>query len=97
LRRFFAATTVFRRFYDALPADPFGSVGGADAEDPSIAMAREGWVRATTGPWSTPLADALRVTAAIHAAVCDAAGNDSLWARATDGSGEPPSEATQVD
>lgn len=74
LRAFFAATTMFRPYYDDLPADPL-----APGDDPAIPLAQAGWGRALHGPWSEPLHDALARTAQISEAVDGAAGPESLW------------------
>ena len=77
LRELLAATTNFRKYYDALSDDPLH-----DDNDPAAQIARCGWDRAKTGTWATPLQDALRMTALIAAAVTAVAPADSLWARA---------------
>lgn len=77
LRELLAATTKFRKYYDALSDDPLH-----DPNDPAAQIARRGWDRAKTGAWATPLQDALRMTALIAAAVTAVAPADSLWARA---------------
>jgi len=74
MRAFFAATTVFRRYYDQLPADPLG-----DGDDPAIEIAREAWDRANRGPWAKPLDDALRRTAMIADVMRDIADVASIW------------------
>ena len=74
LRQFFASTTDARRYYDALPDN---SLSGDD--DPATEMAAAGFQRATNGPWSDFLTDALRATAAIATAVRTFADSDSLW------------------
>ncbi len=79
LRGFFAPTTDFRSFWDALPADPL-----ADRADPSVVLAIAGLRRVATPPWGPTLEDALAATAAIVATA-------SRWAAAT--SGEPTSLA----
>lgn len=76
LRELLAATTNFRKYYDALPDDP---LHGDD--DPAAEIARCGWDRARSGPWSLPLKNALRMTAQIAAAVKGIAPADSLWSR----------------
>lgn len=76
LRALFGTTTVFRLYYDALPADPL--VGD---DDPALPLAREAFVRATEGPWAEHLEDALRRTAEVHRAVSAIAPADSLWSR----------------
>jgi hypothetical protein len=77
LRELLAATTNFRKYYDALAEDPLH-----DQDDPATQIARCGWDRAKTGTWAAPLQDALRMTALIAAAVTAVAPADSLWARA---------------
>lgn len=76
MRSFFVATTVFRAYYDRLPADPL-----ADVSDPAVAIAREAWTRANASPWSEPLNDALLRTAMIREIVHDIASPESLWHR----------------
>jgi hypothetical protein len=82
LRSFFAATTMFRSYYDRLPAEPLATgknVADDAAEEPAIAMAQAGWQRAKHGPWSAPLDEALRRTAHIARALRGATTEDSLW------------------
>lgn len=74
LRALFASTTMFRPYYDALPANPL-----AEADDPAIAMARAAWDRAKHGPWVDAIEDALRRTADIAKALDGVAPQDSLW------------------
>lgn len=74
MRAFFAATTMFRPYYDRLPGDPL-----ADGDDPAIDLARSGWRRAADGPWSEPLRDALRRTTRIAEALRGVAPPGSLW------------------
>lgn len=74
LRAFFASTTVFCAYYDALPADPI-----AEGDDPAIPMARAAWERANAGAWAEPLEEALSRTAQIAAALRGVACGDSLW------------------
>jgi len=74
LRSFFASTTMFRAYYDRLPADPL--VAG---DDPAIEMARAAWERAQLGPWAAPLRDALERTAQIARALLGATTEVSLW------------------
>jgi hypothetical protein len=74
MRSFFAATTVFRSYYDSLPAEPLGA-----GEDPAIALAQAGWERAHSGPWGAVLLDALRRSAQIAVALRGVAPADSLW------------------
>jgi hypothetical protein len=57
LREFFAVTTDWRPYWDALPLDPLGP-----GEDPAIPVAREAFERATEGPWAKPLLAALGMT-----------------------------------
>lgn len=82
LRQFFAATTMFRRYYDDLPTD---AMEGDD--DPAVPIARRGLQRAHSGPWSSILQLALLRTRTIAECVLAAADEDSLWATyRTDGS-----------
>lgn len=74
MRAFFASTTMFRAYYDALPADPL-----AEGDDPAIAMARAAWEQANNGPWGETLRDALNRTAQIARALDGVAPVDSLW------------------
>lgn len=75
LRVFFAVTTDWRPYYDALPADPL-----APGDDPAIERARAAWVEATEGPWAAAIADGLRATAAVARAVRPFATDEDLWA-----------------
>ncbi|MFO1000704.1 MAG: hypothetical protein U0936_10210 [Planctomycetaceae bacterium] len=74
MRSFYASTTMFRRYYDLLPADPLG-----DGDDPAIQIAREAWERANIGPWAKPLDDALRRTAMIADVIKNISDVTSLW------------------
>jgi hypothetical protein len=74
LREFFATTTDFREYYDRLPADPL-----ADQSDAATRIASEAWTRATEGPWSKPLAEALERTSEIATIIKTVAGQKSLW------------------
>lgn len=60
LRGFLAATTVFRRYYDALPEDPL-----ADGEDPAIRRARAGYATGQSAPFAPHVQRALEATAGI--------------------------------
>ncbi|MDP6945057.1 MAG: hypothetical protein QF464_12980 [Myxococcota bacterium] len=82
LRRLLAVTTEWRGAYDALPDDPLADRAANETEDgaeEATRLAREGWVVATTGPWSKPLAEALCATAAIARAAAPFASGESLW------------------
>jgi hypothetical protein len=74
MRSFFAATTMFRSYYDRLPAEPL-----AAGEDPAIAQAKVGWERAHDGPWAAALLEALDRTAQISRALHGLTMEDSLW------------------
>ena len=74
MRSFFASTTMFRSYYDRLPADPL-----AAGDDPAIALALPGWDRATSGPWAPALDDALRRSAHIAQALHGVTKEGSLW------------------
>jgi hypothetical protein len=76
LREVLAVTTDWRAYYDALPADPL-----ADDGDPAAPLARQGWRRATEGPWAAALQAALEATAAVARAAAPFAAAGSLWAR----------------
>lgn len=90
LRRFMAATTNFRSYYDGLPPEPLQEDG-----DPAVPIAQAAWQPAQHGPWSKPLHTALRLTAEIARLVQDHADASSLWRldggdrRASDGMGGP--------
>lgn len=74
LRQFFAATTNFRKYYDQLPADPLVSDG-----DSAVEAAVTGMERATTGPWSAAIREALESTQQISEIVKSVASKTSLW------------------
>jgi AcrR family transcriptional regulator len=74
LRSFMAVTTVWRKYYDALPRDPLAP--GADA---AIALARAGLERARRSPYRDILHAALTATAALADALRDWAQEESLW------------------
>lgn len=75
LREFFAVTTDWRPYWDALPADPL-----ADGEDPAISLAREAYRRSQLEPTVTALSLALEQTARIAAVMQQLAlPPDSLW------------------
>ena len=75
LRRFFAVTTDWRPYYDALPADPM-----ADGGDPAVALARSGLSRAAVAPWASALDRAMKRTADILAIVRPLAAPDHTCA-----------------
>ncbi len=74
MRLFFASTTMFRTYFDSLPAQPL-----ADGDDPAIPLAQAAWERANHGPWAVPLKDALVRTAMIARALAGVTTKDSLW------------------
>ncbi len=80
LRPFFAATTVFRKYYDALPDNPLG-----DEPDPAIQLAVVAWERSRIEPWAAAIDSALRMTADIARTVINIAPPDSLWSTAIAG------------
>ncbi len=86
MRSFFASTTMFREYYDRLPAEPL-----ATDDDPAIALAKVGWERARNGPWATALGEALRRTAQIASALHGLTTKDSLWHE----QGTPPKSAAR--
>jgi hypothetical protein len=69
LRAFFAPTTDYRAFYDALPEDALPNVSlPGDAQRPEVVevlLARRAAARAGRAPWGPHLEDALTATAAI--------------------------------
>jgi hypothetical protein len=76
MRDFFASTTMFRAYYDALPADPL-----AEGDDPAIAMAQAALERTNSGTWGQALREALDRTAQIARALDGIAPEISLWRR----------------
>ncbi len=77
LREFFAVTTDFRPYWDALPLDPL-----APGDDPAIPLAREAFARARRGPWAPTLERALERTREIAALVRSLESSlpeESLW------------------
>jgi len=78
MRSFFAATTMFRSYYDRLPAEPLAA-GDDEQEAPAIARAQAGWQRAQDGPWAAALDEALRRSAQIARALDGVTTRDSLW------------------
>ncbi len=77
MRSFFASTTMFRQYFDALPEKPLEYCG-----DPAIEIARAAWQRANEGPWAEVLRAALQRTAMIAAALQGIVTSDSLWDKA---------------
>ncbi|MDA1055294.1 MAG: hypothetical protein O3C40_33150 [Planctomycetota bacterium] len=80
LREFFAATTVFRSYYDGLPKSPLEDDG-----DPAVALALLAWQRAHTEPWAEPLDRALRMTSEVALILRSIAPPDSIWSKAAAG------------
>lgn len=81
LRRFFAVTTDWRPYYDALGPDPLAELPGANGgPDPAIPLARAGLARADGAPWAGPIQRALARTAALARIVRPLCGPDLLWA-----------------
>jgi hypothetical protein len=78
MRAFFAATTMFRAYYDRLPADPLAP-SDDEPDGPAIARAQAGWQRAKEGPWAAALDEALRRSAQIARALHGVTTRDSLW------------------
>ncbi len=74
LRAFFAVTTDWRPYYDALPADPL-----APGDDPAIPLAVAAYARARQAPWAQPLREALEATAHIVRVVRGFAAGPSLY------------------
>ena len=76
LREFFAATTVFRKYYDQLPKCPLELDG-----DPAVELAKLAWQRSRTATWAQPLDQALRMTADVARLLRGVAPPDSLWSK----------------
>lgn len=93
LRAFFAVTTDWRPYWDAMPIDTLRTTlctttlvtttlvttthAGAD---PAIPIARAAFERARSGPWASALRKALEATAALAAVVrATQPASDSLW------------------
>jgi hypothetical protein len=74
MRSFFASTTMFRSYYDRLPAEPL-----AAGDDPAIELAMAGWERARHGPWAAVLLEALDRTAQIARVLHGLTTDESLW------------------
>lgn len=74
MRSFFASTTVFRGYYDQLPAEPL-----APCEDPAVELALPAWQRAKQGAWAAAIDEALRKTADIRLLIQGQAPESSLW------------------
>ena len=83
LRGFFAVTTDWRPYFDALAADPFAPNPGFADDETSIALALAAWDRAVNDPWREPLQAALRATAVIARASAPFARDPSLWAHSS--------------
>ncbi|MBZ0237117.1 MAG: YkgJ family cysteine cluster protein, partial [Deltaproteobacteria bacterium] len=73
LAAFFAPTTDYRAFWDALPADPL-----ADRTDRSVVHAIAGLRRVAHPPWGPAVEDALAATASIVATASRFAAEGSL-------------------
>jgi hypothetical protein len=76
LRDFFAVTTEWRPYWDALPPDPM-----AQCEDPALPIARRGLSEAERPPFSEVITRALEDTALLASIARRNAPEDSLWAR----------------
>jgi len=74
LRSFFAVTTEWRDYWNALPADPL-----AACDDPALPLARRALGEADRAPWSEVLARALEDTAALASIARRSAPDTSLW------------------
>ncbi|MGC4086339.1 MAG: YkgJ family cysteine cluster protein [Polyangiaceae bacterium] len=74
LRDFFAVTTEWRSYWDALPADPL-----AACDDPALPIARRGSQEAERAPWAEVLTRAFEDTAALASIARRNAGQESLW------------------
>jgi hypothetical protein len=76
LREFFAATTVFRKYYDQLPKHPLEFDG-----DPAVGLARPAWERSRDATWAEPLDRALGMTFEFARLLDGVAPADSLWSK----------------
>ena len=74
LRHFFAVTTEWRPYWDALPEDPL-----AHSDDPALPIARRALARAGQPPFAAVLDDALQRTAEIADLVRGLSPADSLF------------------
>jgi hypothetical protein len=77
LREFFAVTTEWREYWDALPSDPLAE--NTERPDPALPIARRALEAAERSPFREVLAEALQRTARIAEIVRDQAEPDSLW------------------
>ena len=77
LRDFFAATTVFRAYYDQIP-----NYALEDDGDPAVKLALVAWQRARSAPWAEPLDRALRLTRDIADLLQNVAPTNSIWSKA---------------
>ncbi len=91
MRRFFAATTMFRAYYDQLPANPLAA-SEEKPDDPAIPLAVAGWERAKHGDWGAAIDDALKRTAEIARVLRGVRVEGTLW----DGAGELTTEPTEI-
>ena len=74
MRSFFASTTVFRRYYDQIPADPLG-----DSDDPASEIARTAMDYAIQSTWAQHLDDALKRTAIVAGVLEGIIDEKSIW------------------
>jgi hypothetical protein len=74
LRDFFAVTTEWRPYWEALPSDPI-----APSDDPAVPLARAALARADAAPYAAVLAEAMASTASIADVVRGLAPADSLF------------------
>jgi hypothetical protein len=74
LRDFFAVTTEWRPYWDALPTDAL-----EDSEDPALPLARAAWLEARRPPFRDVLERALHATARLAEVARAVAPASSLW------------------
>lgn len=74
LRDFFAVTTEWRPYWDALPRDPLAS-----SDDPALPLARRAHAAASESPWREALEEALDATARLATIARSVASEGSLW------------------
>ena len=77
MRDFFAATTMFRSYYDTIPSNPL-----TDDGDPAVLMAVNAWHDVCHGLWAEPLDLALRQTAQVATLLQNMTDASSLWHQA---------------
>lgn len=75
MREFFASTTDFRNYFDALPDDALS----CDHEDRAAELATQAMQQLRSGEWYAPIRDGLNRTKAIADLIADANVEKSIW------------------